>query len=69
MARFVKGDVVVFPFQFSDITQSKRRPALVIAELTGKDVILCQITSQWINDEYAILIDVMDFDEGSLQHF
>jgi mRNA interferase MazF len=69
LARFVKGDVVVFPFQFSDITQSKRRPALVIAELTGKDVILCQITSQWINDEYAILIDVMDFDEGSLQHF
>jgi mRNA interferase MazF len=66
LARFVKGDVVVVPFPFSDLTQSKRRPALVIAELTGKDVILCQITSQWINDEYAILIDNSDFDEGTL---
>ena len=66
MARFVKGDVVVVPFPFSDLTQSKRRPALVIAELTGKDVILCQITSQWINDEYALLIDDKDFDEGNL---
>jgi len=66
LARFVKGDVVVVPFPFSDLTQSKRRPALVIAELTGKDVILCQITSQWINDEYAILIDEKDFDEGGL---
>ena len=66
MARFVKGDVVVVPFPFSDLTHSKRRPALVIAELTGKDVILCQITSQWINDEYAILIDNTDFDEGTL---
>jgi mRNA interferase MazF len=67
LARFVKGDVVVVPFPFSDLTQSKRRPALVIAELTGKDVILCQITSQWINDEYAILIDDKDFNVGSLK--
>jgi len=66
MARFVKGDVVVVPFPFSDLTQSKRRPTLVIAELAGKDVILCQITSQWINDEYAILIDDKDFDDGNL---
>ncbi len=37
MERFVKGDVVVVPFPFSDLTQAKRRPALVIAELEGKD--------------------------------
>ncbi len=67
MARFVKGDVVVLPFPFSDLSQAKRRPALVIAELKGNDVILCQITSQWIKDEYAILIDEKDFVEGSLK--
>ncbi|NJD51269.1 MAG: type II toxin-antitoxin system PemK/MazF family toxin [Candidatus Methanoperedens sp.] len=67
MARFVKGDVVVVPFQFSDLTQSKRRPALVIAELTGKDIILCQITSQWINDDYAIQIDDKDFAKGNIK--
>jgi len=45
MARFVKGDVVVIPFPFSDLSQAKRRPALVLAELEGNDRILCQITS------------------------
>ncbi len=48
MARFIKGGVVVVPFPFSDLTQTKRRPALVIAELEGDDIILCQITSQWV---------------------
>lgn len=67
MAKFVKGDVVVIPFPFSDLTQSKRRPALVIAELEGDDLILCQITSQAIKDKYAILITDDDFQIGSLK--
>ena len=33
MAKFVKGDVDVVPFPFSDLTQAKRRPALVISKL------------------------------------
>ena len=52
MARFMKGDVVVVPFPFSDLTDAKRRPALVIAELSGDDLILCQITSQNVKDHY-----------------
>ena len=67
MAKFVKGDVVVIPFPFSDLTQSKRRPALVIAELEGDDLILWQITSQTIKDKYAILISDDDFQTGSLK--
>lgn len=35
MERFVKGDVVVTPFPFSDLSQTKRRPALVMAPLDG----------------------------------
>lgn len=50
MAEFVRGDVVVVPFPFSDLSQAKRRPALVVAELTGDDLILCQITSQSVKD-------------------
>ncbi len=67
MARFVKGDIVVLPFPFSDLSQAKRRPAMVIAELKGDDVILCQITSQWMKDEYAIPIEDADFIEGTLK--
>lgn len=46
MGRFVKGDVVVLPFPFSDLSATKRRPALVIGELDGVDLVVCQITSQ-----------------------
>jgi len=67
MARFVKGDVVVVPFPFSDLSQSKRRPALLIASLEGEDAILCQITSKTIKDSYAISIDGADFATGSLR--
>ena len=68
MATFVKGDIVVVPFPFSDLTNAKRRPALVLATLKGNDLILCQITSQTIHDSYAIPIDNSDFETGSLKH-
>lgn len=67
MARFVRGNVVVVPFPFSDLRHAKRRPALVLAELEGEDCILCQITSQAIRDRYAIGIDDHDFETGSLR--
>lgn len=67
MARFIKGDVVVVPFPFSDLTQAKRRPALVISVLEGDDLILCQITSRSIRDNYAISLDDKDFEAGSLK--
>jgi mRNA interferase MazF len=67
VAKFVKGDVVVVPFPFSDLTKSKRRPALVIAALEGDDVILCQITSKAIRDKYAVSLDEKEFAAGSLK--
>lgn len=68
MAGFVRGDVVVVPFPFSDLSENKRRPALVVADLTGDDIILCQITSRPISDEYTISLEETDFSEGSLPH-
>ena len=67
MAKFVKGDVVVVPFPFSDLTQAKRRPALVVSVLEGDDLILCQVTSQFVKDSYAISIEGKDFEEGGLK--
>ncbi len=66
MGRFVRGDVVVVPFPFSDLTMSKRRPALVLANLEGDDLILCQITSQSIRDAYAIELNDSNFVSGGL---
>ena len=67
MAKFIRGDIVVVPFPFSDLTQAKRRPALIIADLEGNDYILCQITSKDIRDKYSVPIEDSDFDDGSLK--
>lgn len=66
MERFIKGDIIVVPFPFSDLSNSKRRPALVLADLIGDDIILCQITSKNIKDNYSIPIINDDFSSGSL---
>jgi len=66
VAKFIKGDIVVVPFPFSDLTNAKRRPAFVLSVLPGDDIILCQITSRDTKDEFVIKVRATDFDEGSL---
>ena len=63
----MKGDVVVAPFPFSDLTSAKRRPPLVVATFRGDDVLLCQITSRAVTDEYAVAIAREDFAAGGLR--
>ena len=67
MGGFIKGDVVVTPFPFSDLTASKKRPALVVANLKGDDLIICLITSQNAKDDYAISLSNNDFANGTLK--
>lgn len=62
----MKGDVVVIPFPFSDLTAAKKRPALVVAALQGDDFILCQITSKARIDDYSIPLSGKDFAGGTL---
>ncbi len=67
METFVKGDVVVIPFPFSDLSSTKKRPALILSALEGQDMILCQITSRDVGpNKYSINLDNTDFKEGSL---
>jgi mRNA interferase MazF len=66
MEEFVKGSVVVIPFPFSDLSAAKRRPALVLANLTGNDILLCQITSRCHDEKYSILLKTTDFETGDL---
>ena len=64
------GEVVVIPFPFSDLTQSKVRPALCLAVAGRGDYVLCQITSQPASQPYgdppALKLDDQDFATGGL---
>lgn len=61
------GAVVLVPFPFSDLSQSKLRPAVVLADAGLGDWVLCQITSNPYSDPRAILLSDEDFDVGSLR--
>jgi mRNA interferase MazF len=67
LADLVRGDVVVVPFPFSNLSDSKRRPALILSPLDGDDLILCQITSRQVRDRYAVPVNDQDFASGSLK--
>jgi mRNA interferase MazF len=62
----VAGEVVVIAFPHTDLSVGKRRPALVVADLPGADLILCQITSQQRYDGLSISLAAADFERGQL---
>jgi len=60
------GEVVLVRFPFSDLSQSKLRPAVCLADAGRGDWVLCQITSNAYGDSRAIALDDPDFVSGGL---
>lgn len=60
------GEVVLVPFPFSGLTQSKVRPAVCLADAGRGDWVLCQITSSHYGDPAAIPLDGPNFATGGL---
>ncbi len=60
------GKVVFVQFPFSDLSGTKIRPAVVLANVGRNDWLLCQITSKPYADIKAIEIDQRSFASGSL---
>ena len=67
METSLKGSVVTIPFPFSDLSGSKRRPALIVADWGDADVILAQITSVAHKDIFAVDLNDKDFSNGGLK--
>jgi PemK-like, MazF-like toxin of type II toxin-antitoxin system len=54
-------------FPFTDLSQTKLRPAVVLADARLGDWILCQITSNPFSDPLAVEIATTDFESGFLR--
>ena len=61
------GAVVLVTFPFSDLSQSKLRPAVVLAKAGKNDWILAQITSNAYSDPRVTKITDDNFSSGSLR--
>lgn len=60
------GEVVLVPFPFSDLSQSKVRPAVCLADAGRGDWVLCQVTSSPFGDPAAVPSATQDFAPGGL---
>lgn len=62
-------NIVVAPFPYSDFSQLKQRPTLVLAVIQENDLILGEIRNQSVRNHYAISITNADFTNSTLsQH-
>lgn len=60
-----KGDIILVPFPFTDLSSQKTRPALILAGVKGgEDFIVAAITSKKTTP--SIKIDVDDIEKGAL---
>jgi mRNA interferase MazF len=66
VAAFGRASIVLVEFPFSDLSDKKLRPAVVLAQANRQDWFLCQITSNAAIDAKAIKIKQEDFAKGSL---
>lgn len=64
MVKPVAGEIVVIPFPQRD--SGKRRPAFVVADLPGADLILCQITGRAHFDGFSVPLDKSDCERGQV---
>jgi mRNA interferase MazF len=67
MGALAKGEVVLYPFPFTDLSDRKLRPCLVLSEEMGEDILLCQITSKMQQDQYVVELKKDETRNGSLQ--
>ena len=65
MVTFTAGAVVLVRFPFSDLSETKLRPAVVLADAGRGDWILCQVTSKPYGDTRAIRLEDTSFSSGS----
>ena len=61
MVPLAAGLVVLVRFPFSDLSQTKLRPAVVLANAGRGDWILCQVTSKPYADTAAVVLEPRGF--------
>jgi len=63
-------DIILIPFPFTDLSATKKRPALVISytefNKKNQDILVCQITHNLRQRSHSILINNKNLESGNL---
>ncbi len=59
--QYEQGEILIVPFPFSDLSNIKRRPVLILSNnkdnKNSKDLIICGITSNLRDKEHSVAIE------------
>ncbi len=64
MPQYRPGEILLLAFPFTDATEVKRRPALVLLDSGDEDIVVARITSQVVQTAYDV--EVTGWQEAGL---
>lgn len=64
MARYSQGDIVLLPYPYTDLSDTKQRPVVIISKdsINKQNFIVAKITSVIRNDQFSFPIEPTDID-------
>ena len=62
--KYKQGDIILLPFPYTDLSNTKQRPAVIISkdDINKQNYIVAKITSVIRGDRFSFLIDSSDID-------
>jgi mRNA interferase MazF len=58
MTAYEKGDIILVPFPFSELTSMKKRPALVMASIEHRDELICMMLTSTSNIDISVDVPI-----------
>ena len=66
--KYKQGDVILVPVPFTNLKEAKQRPALIISNDDHnnkvEDVVICGITSNIKDEDFSVILEQKDMEEG-----
>ena len=66
MTVYKRRAVILVPFPFSDLSYSKKRPALVLADIHERDELICMMLTSALSIDPKVDISIKDIDLAGL---